>query len=67
MTLECLLPEFKQELAEIFDLLYRLNAKAQFNIAIDEQLIFTSFCFLDEIKKKIDGLNEPHFELVIKM
>jgi len=67
MTLECLLPEFKQELTEIFDLIYRLSAKAQFNIAIHEQLIFTSFCFLDEIKKKIDRLNEPHFELVIKM
>lgn len=67
ISLECLLPEFSEELKQILVLLIKLDADAQFNIAVHERLLFKKFVSLTEIKNFLTSFDQNHFELIIKM
>jgi FkbM family methyltransferase len=67
ISLECLFPEFREELQESLRLLRRLDLNLKFSIAVNEKLIwkeFQSFAFLQNF---LDYFTEHHFELVVHM
>ena len=67
ITLECLLPEFSQELEQIITLLTQLDGDLKFNIAVHEQLIWKEFVSSTEIRNFLKSFNQTHFELVVKL
>lgn len=67
ISLECLLPEFADELRQILAILIKLDPDAQFNISVHEQLLFKSFVSISEIRKFLYNFDQNHFELIVKM
>jgi FkbM family methyltransferase len=67
ISLECLLPEFAEELNQLLDLLIKLDPDSRFNIAVHEQLLFKKFVSLIEIKNFLTSFDQIHFELIVKM
>lgn len=67
ISIECLYPDFKNELAEIIERLERQGRSLSFNVSIDEKLQFTRFedkgFFLNYLLQN----NVTHFETIIKM
>ncbi len=67
ISIECLLPDFFEELQQTFLLLLRLDPQASFNIAVEEQLIFSQFQPYSETAEYLKKFEQRHFELIIKM
>jgi FkbM family methyltransferase len=67
ISLECLLPEFAEELNELLGLLIKLDPDSRFNIAVYERLLFEKFVSLTEIKNFLNSFDQNHFELIVKM
>jgi len=67
ITLECLLPEFSEELEQIITLLSKLDTNVKFNISVHEQLILKEYISNTEIRNFLESFNQNHFELVVKM
>lgn len=67
LSLECLLPDFSNELKEIVSILLQLDPSALFNIAEEEELQFESFINDSQFKEFIQGYTKHHFELLVKM
>lgn len=67
LSLECLLPDFKEELLESIALLKNLGAPLSFNVAINEQLQFEKNISLTTLNDLLDNFYQQHFELIVKM
>jgi FkbM family methyltransferase len=67
ISLECLFPEFKNEFYEILSLLNKLNTQLKFNIAINEELLFTEFINEEHLNNYLKTFTENHFELIVHM
>ncbi|RYY38545.1 MAG: FkbM family methyltransferase [Chitinophagaceae bacterium] len=67
LSLECLFPEFRDELAESRALLRALDPNLQYNIALYEKLVYDHWLSDEELDRYLEFWNEPHFELIVRM
>jgi FkbM family methyltransferase len=67
MSLECLFPDFAEELQQSLLLLKNLDPEVEFNIAVHEKLIFPEFKTYQFIKEFLKYYNQTHFEMVVRM
>jgi FkbM family methyltransferase len=67
ISIECLLPEFADELQENLRLLLKLDPNAAFNIAVHERLLFPRFLNYDDTCAFLQQFNQHHFELIVRM
>ncbi len=66
LSLECLLPEFRQELELIIDHLALLSS-CEYNIAIGEELQWKGYRARSEVENFLRDTPEHHFELIVRM
>ncbi|MBB1283974.1 FkbM family methyltransferase [Flavisolibacter sp. BT320] len=67
ISIECLLPDFKEELQQNIQLFLHLDAGAKFNIAVHEKLLFEKFIPHKDLLSYLAHFNQHHFELVVRM
>lgn len=67
ISIECLMPDFKEELQQNIQLFLHLDAGAQFNIAVHEELLFEKFISHTYLLDYLAHFNQHHFELVVRM
>ncbi|RYY85282.1 MAG: FkbM family methyltransferase [Chitinophagaceae bacterium] len=67
LSLECLFPEFKNELSQSRALLRALDANLQYNIALYEKLVYDHWLSGEELDRYLQFWTEPHFELIVRM
>ncbi|HEV7330760.1 MAG TPA: FkbM family methyltransferase [Flavisolibacter sp.] len=67
LSIECLLPDFSDELQQNIQLFLHLDAKAQFNMAVDEKLLFEKFISHTDLLNYVAYFNQHHFELIVRM
>ncbi|RYZ00745.1 MAG: FkbM family methyltransferase [Chitinophagaceae bacterium] len=67
LSLECLFPEFRDELAESLAHIMKLDPDAQFSISMHERLQFPGWLSRSALQEVLDSWTEPHFELIVQM
>lgn len=67
ISIECLLPDFTEELQQNIQLFLHLDGRAQFNIAVHEKLLFEKFITHADLLNFLAQFNQHHFELVVRM
>jgi FkbM family methyltransferase len=67
ITLECLLPEFRDEMISCIDHLEHLSKNNFYNIAVDEKLLFEDYIDKTKLLHWATTATIHHFELVVKM
>lgn len=67
ISVECLVPDFTDEMKMIIDHLQTLSPDCTYNLAAEERLIFNSFVLRDEVVSYLDQTDDHHFELIVKM
>lgn len=67
ISIECLLPDFRDELKENIELILNLDAQATFNIAVHEKLLFEKFLKHRALHDYLERFKQHHFELIIRM
>ncbi|RYZ18656.1 MAG: FkbM family methyltransferase [Chitinophagaceae bacterium] len=67
LSLECLFPEFKEELAESRKLLRDLDPTPRYNIAMHERLLYDHWLSDEELDRYLEFWTEPHFELMVQL
>lgn len=67
LSIECLFPEFREELEESLAIINNLDEDAQFNVSVHDELLFVHFVNLSYLRSFLQTFAGPHFELVVKM
>ncbi|GAA4329162.1 FkbM family methyltransferase [Flaviaesturariibacter amylovorans] len=67
LSLECLFPEFRDELQESLSLLTGLDGSCTFNLSVHEKLIYPRWLSRTGLQQVLDTWTEPHFELIVRM
>jgi len=67
ISLECLFPEFREELSKSRDHLRRLDPLLRYNIARAERLLYDHWLSDQELDHCLQFWTEPHFELIVQM
>ncbi|MCW3073655.1 MAG: methyltransferase FkbM family [Flaviaesturariibacter sp.] len=67
ISLECLFPEFRDELEEIILLLRNIDDRILFNVSLHEKLLMENFVTMEILKEFLNHFKEPHFELIVQM
>ena len=67
LSLECLFPDFRKELDEVLHCIARLDPEPEYNIAVQEKLLFEKFISAEELGLFLTAYSQNHFELIVKM
>jgi FkbM family methyltransferase len=67
LSLECLFPEFREELEQSREHLRNLGSRLEYNIALYEKLFFPEWLDDAQLDDALNDWKESHFELVVRM